>query len=153
MILHPRIALGKVSGLGYPFTRAYSTHSTAETEYRREFLPPPSRAKPFPDTEAVTSAQKLEKFAREIGALEAFLHQLPVPENDRMTQRYRLEAPTLKTLIEHDEQLVGQCELLRSIVQNKDGAAILKALPDLNTGLAAIRETLRNREAVLHNPA
>ena len=33
-----------------------------------------------------------------------------------MTQRYRQEAPTLKALIGHDEQLVGQCDLLRSMV-------------------------------------
>ena len=36
-----------------------------------------------------------------------------------MTQRYRQEAPTLKVLIGHDEQLVGQCELLRSMVNNQ----------------------------------
>jgi len=132
---------------------AMASVSNAETEYRREFLPPPSRAKPFPDAEAVASAQKLEKLAREIGALEAFLHQLPVPENDRMTQRYRLEASTLKTLIGWDEQLIGQCELLRSMVQGKDGSAILTLIPELETGLAAMRETLRNREAVLHNPS
>ena len=70
---------------------------TAETEYRREFLPAPSRAKPFPDAEAVATAQKLERLAREIGAIEGAIHQQPVPENDRMTQRYRQEAPRFKS--------------------------------------------------------
>jgi hypothetical protein len=130
---------------------AMASVTTAETEFRHEFLPPPSRAKPFPDAEAVASAQKLEKLAREIGALEAFIHQQPVPENDRMTQRYRLEAPTLKTLTGYDEQLVGQCELLRSMVDKQNGGSILKSLPDLETGLAAIRDTLHSREAVLHD--
>jgi hypothetical protein len=130
---------------------AMASVSTAETEFRREFLPAPTRAKPFPDAEAVASAQRLEQLAREIGALEAFIHQQPVPENDRITQRYRLEAPTLKTLIGYDEQLVGQCELLRSMVDKQNGSALLKSLPDLETGLGAIRETLRVREAVLHD--
>jgi hypothetical protein len=130
---------------------AMASVTTAENEYRRQFLPAPSRAKPFPDAEAVAAAQRLERLAQQIGALEVFLHQQPVPENDRMTQRYRQEAPTLKTLIENDEQLVGQCELLRSLVNKQDGTAILSSLPDLQTGLEAIRSTLQKREAVLHD--
>ena len=49
-----------------------------------------------------------------------------------MTQRYRQEAQTLKA-DRFDERLVGQCELMRSTVNNQDGAAILK-LPDLEAG-------------------
>jgi hypothetical protein len=128
---------------------AMASVAKAESEYRREFLPPPSRAKPFPDAAAVATAQRLERMARAIGALEASILEQPVPENDRMTQRYRQEAPTLKVLIEHDEQLVGQCELLRSLVADKDSATMVQRLPDLEIGLAAIRTTLHDREAVL----
>ena len=131
--------------LGY----AMASVEAAESDYRREFLPPPSRAKPFPDAAAVESAQKLEKLARAIGALEAALQHQPVPESDRMTQRYRDEAATLAALIEFDHRLVGQCELVRSMLNGQDGNAILKMLIDLNAGLDAIRETMRNREAVL----
>jgi hypothetical protein len=132
---------------------AMASVSSAETEYRREFLPPPSRAKPFPDPAAVAGAQRMEKFARGIGALEALIQQQPVPENDRMTQRFRQEAPTLQTLIHWDEQLVGQCELLRSKVDRQDGNSILKNLSELEAGLDAIRATLQSREAVLLDPA
>jgi hypothetical protein len=132
---------------------AMASVQTAESEYRREFLPPPSRKKPFPDAAAVASAQHLERLAGEIGALEALIQQQPVPENDRMTQRYREEASTLATLIHYDEQLVGQCDLLRSMVDGQGGGAILEKLPDLQGGLEAIRATLRAREAVLLNCA
>jgi len=128
---------------------ATASVTDAEAEYRREFLPAPSRAKPFPDAAAVAAVQRLERLALGIGALEALIQQQPVPENDRMTQRYRQEAPTLKALIHYDEQLVGQCDLLRSMVNRQDGASILKNLPDLEGGLEAIRATLVNREAVL----
>jgi hypothetical protein len=121
----------------------------AESEYRRKFLPPPSRQKPFPDAAAVGGAQQLERLAQDIGALEALIQQQPVPENDRMTERFRQEGPTLKTLIRYDEQLVGQCELLRSMVNRKDGASIVENLPDFEKGLEAIRATLQNRQAVL----
>jgi hypothetical protein len=39
------------------------------------------------------------------------------------------------------------------MVNNKDGAAILEKLPDLEIGLEAIRTTLRDREAVLFDRA
>ena len=129
---------------------ALASVGAAEIEYRREFLPAPSRAKPFPDAAAVSSAQSLERLARAIGALEASIQHQPVPENDRMTQRYRQEAPTLATLLDHDLHLVGQCDLLRSIVDRQDGPSILKHLPDLEAGLEAIRSTLHKREALLH---
>ena len=125
--------------------------SVAESDYRREFLPPPTRAKPYPDAEAVASAQKLERLHREITGLEQFIHQLPAPGNDRMTQRYRLEAETLANLIHFDSLLVGQCEMMRKLVTDVDAEAILKALPDLMAGIAAIRATLHDREAVLMN--
>jgi len=128
---------------------AMATVGAAETAYRHEFLPPPSRQKPFPDPAAVAEAQRLERLARAIGALEASIQEQPVPENDRMTQRYRQEKPTIQALIQFDERLVGQCELLRSIVDGQDGASILKRLPDLESGLEAIRDTLKRREAVL----
>jgi hypothetical protein len=125
--------------------------SAAESDYRREFLPAPTRAKPFPDAAAVASAQKLERLHGEICGLEQFIQQLPAPANDRMTQRYRLEAPTLANLIHFDSLLVGQCELMRKSVTGVDGLEILKELPDLEAGIAAIRATLHDRQAVLMN--
>lgn len=125
---------------------------TAENEYRREFLPPPSRAKPFPDEAAITTAQRLERMGRDICALEASLQQQPVPANDRMTQRYRLEVPTLQTLINYDQLLIGQCELLRSLAADHPPAAIIEKLPEMETGLSAIRSTLQSRQALLLGP-
>ena len=141
------------SKAGWLLGIAMASVDAAETEYRREFLPAPSRIKPFPEAGAIAAAQRLEQLARGIGALEALIQQQPAPENDRMTQRYRQEAPTLKVLIDYDEQLVGQCDLLRSMVNGQDGASILKNLRDLESGLEAIRATLHKREAVLFDRA
>ncbi len=121
----------------------------AEGEFRREFLPAPSRAKPFPDAEAVTGAQKLERLAKALMALAAKMTDQPVPENDRMTQRFRQEGPTLAALIAIDEQLVGQCELLRSSLERRAGGWMLENLPAVLTGVTAIEESLLRREALL----
>ena len=121
----------------------------AESEYRREFLPAPSRAKPFPDATAVANAQRLERLFHSVIGLEARLQSLPVPENDRMTQRFRREAATLQVLIAKDEELVGQCEMLRSMLDRQQGAWMLENMSSIQEGIEAIASTLMQREAVL----
>ena len=129
--------------------RARAAVEQAESEWRREKLPPPSRAKPFPDPDAVAGAQALERLAREIGALKGRIEALPVPENDRMTQRYRQEAATLEALGQRDALLVGQADLLCAMAEG-GGEALLAETAALEDGLKAIAATLHDREAVLH---
>jgi hypothetical protein len=132
---------------------AMAAVDAAESAYRREYLPAPSRAKPYPDATAVASAQSLERLARAIGAVESSIEHQPVPENDRMTQRFRQEAATLQVLIDCDQQLVGQCELFRSKVAGRSGLALLDGMAELEAGLASIQASLRKREAILFSPA
>lgn len=128
---------------------AVSALVEAEAGWRREKLPPPTRAKPLPDPDAVAGARALEALVGEIGKLKSRLASQPVPENDRMTQRYRNEADILLRLLELDEQLIGQGELLRSLVAGKDGAWVLENAGALREGLTAIRETLERRAGLV----
>jgi len=134
---------------GWILGNAAASVDAAESAFRREFLPAPTRAKPFADASAVTTAQELERLAKDIRAVANRLAELPVPENDRMTQRFREEAPTLQGLIALDEQLVGQCELLRSTVDKRDGTWIVERLKEIRGGLEAIDATLVKRQALL----
>jgi hypothetical protein len=129
--------------------QAHASVEAAELAWRRDRLPAPTRAKPFPDPEAVQGAQALERLAREIGALAGRLHALPVPENDRMTQRYRNEVQTLTALGACDEQLVGQAETLRLGLGGRDGDWILQNAAAVQAGVAAIQETIRQRGTIL----
>jgi len=79
------------SKVGVLLGSARKSVETAGRNYRREFLPPPSREKPRPDAAAMANAQAIERFARDLGALQGQISTQPVPENDRMTQRYRQE--------------------------------------------------------------
>ncbi len=121
----------------------------AEADYRRTALPAPTRAKPFPDPDAVARVQALERLGRSVAALVGRISAQPVPENDRMTQRHRHEAPTLAALGDRDTILVGQCEMLRSMVDGENGADLLERLPTLRAGIAAIEATLRERAGLL----
>ena len=127
---------------------AHADVAAAETAYRRAF-PPPSRAQPFPDPAAIAGAQALERVGREIVALIGRLQAQPVPANDRMTQRYRDEAETLAYLRDHDRVLVGQAALLRGMIEEQPGAALLARVAELDAGLVAIRRTLEDRASAL----
>ena len=97
----------------------------------------------------MAGAQAIERLARSIGALGGLITALPAPENDRMTERYRQEAETLLELLDCDERLIGQSELLRAMVDQKDGAWLIANAAALNDGVHAITETLRERQARL----
>lgn len=129
--------------------RARAAVDQAEGRYRRENIPPPSRENPFPDAAVVANAQALERLGREIGGLEGQVRNQPVPENDRMTQRYRLEAETLANLADKDAVLVGQADLLRSLVEGMPGEAIIAGSREIDEGIAAISATLRERQGML----
>jgi hypothetical protein len=137
------------SKAGWLLGMTRSSVEAVEGAYRREFFGTPSREQPFPPAAVVAEARKLERLAASIGTVAGRLQAQPVPENDRMTQRYRQEAATLKALITCDERLVGQCALLHAMVDTRRAAWILEHLDELEDGLTAIQQTLRSREAVL----
>lgn len=123
--------------------------AAAETAYRLANIAAPTRAKPFPDAAAVAGAKTLERLAREIGTLSGRVAAAPAPPADRMTDRFRDEAETLAYLRDHDRVLVGQAALLRSVVEGRDGAALLAATNEIDEGLTALRRTLEARASAL----
>ncbi|HEV2676683.1 MAG TPA: hypothetical protein VGV37_19310 [Aliidongia sp.] len=128
---------------------ARSSVEAAESAYRRTFLPPPSRAQPRPDPDAVAGAQALERLSQAIGAVEGQIRALPVPENDRMIERHRQEAATLVILLAIDRRLAGQAEMLRAAIDGKDGEWLIAHGTAAFDGLAALTETVRQRQGML----
>ena len=128
------------------------SHGMIETEqsaYRRKYLPPPSRAKPLPDPDAVSSAQSLEALSASIGQLEGTIRALPAPENDRVTQLYRQEAETLHMLGAFDRRLVGAADMLRQTLEGRDHEWILANLGSIQAGIALMTATVRERQSLL----
>lgn len=129
--------------------QARAAVDAAESAYRREHMPAPTRAAPFPPAEAVAGAQALERLARDIGALEARVRTQPAPANDRMTQLYRAETDTLARLIERDKRLVGEAELLREMLAGADGEAVPAIAAAARVRMDGIAEALRERGMML----
>lgn len=166
-----QIALNLLNGYGYNFYReenqlraddqkvrtlvsellsgAYKAVSAAENTFRRERISAPTRASPFPPAEIVADAKRLELMGQSIGAVEGQVRHAPVPENDRMTQRYRQEVATLAALVEQDKLLVGRAQLLRTAVTGKTPDEILAIREDIAQGVAAIVESLAARRIMV----
>ena len=134
---------------GWLLGLALKSIATAESAYRRDALPPPSRANPRPDPEAVAGARALERMAQTVSALEGQVRAQPSPENDRMSERYRAEGPTLLQLIDCDKHLVGQAEVLRAMLEHKPAPWMLENATQIAEGVEALTQTLRLRAATL----
>ena len=120
-----------------------------QRDYRRKFIPTPTRENPLPSPEAMEAVQTLRELSDGIGTLEGVIRSLPVPENDRMTQRYRQEAETLLHLREIDCHLVGQIETLRQMLDGKDYTFLLEHADDIRQGFAVITATIHDRQLML----
>lgn len=125
--------------------RAQKAVTAAEGVFRRERIPAPTRAAPFPPPDVMADARRLEALCKAIGGGEGQGRHAPVPENDRMTQRYREEGATLAALVEKDTLLVGQAETLRAMVEGRKPDEILAIAAEVEEGVAAIAQTLAER--------
>ena len=128
--------------------RAQKAASAAEGTFRRERIPTPTRDNPFPPAEIMADARRLEALGKAIGGIEGQVRHAPVPENDRMTQRYRNERDTLLELVEKDKLLVGQAETLRAAIDGKTPDEILASRSTIEEGVAAIAQTLTDRRII-----
>ncbi len=140
------VVRGKVSEL---LGAARRSVQAAEHAHRREFLPAPSREKPRPDAQAVADARTLERLGAAIGALEGHVRALPVPENDRLAQRFHTERAVLQRLLDVDRELIGHAEFLRALVQSAGAAWMLQNGASLAEQIGAIESAIQARRDVL----
>jgi hypothetical protein len=136
----------KISGL---LGDARSQLEAAQSAWRREHIPPPSRAHPLPDPAAVAAARQLEALSAAVGQMEATIRSLPVPEADRMIQLYRDEAPTLQALGACDRGMVGLAEALRATLAGHDAAWVLENRSQIQEALDLLAQRVQERRDLL----
>ena len=119
---------------------ARASIEAAESAYRRTHLPPPSRANPRQDPDAMRHAQALEETARRLGVLEGQIRALPVPETDRMTQRLRSERETLAQLLQVDYAMVATAAHIRNLAEHQE---------ETTDALHALQQTINARRDLL----
>jgi hypothetical protein len=121
----------------------------AESAWRGEKLPPPSRENPRPDPAALDGARKIEALVREVGRIEGLIRSAPVPEKDRLLQRYRRERNLLERLVISDQETVGKAEILRRGVAGKSGQWLLDNEAEVRSALASLAASITERSNLL----
>ena len=91
-----------------------------EQQYRRTYLPPPTRENPYPDPDHLAAARHIRAIADRIAETDTRLRGVPVPPNDMVWMRHRNEVDTLMSLCQCDVVLVGA---------GRDLAELAAALP------------------------
>jgi hypothetical protein len=87
-----------------------------ETRFRREYLPPPTRARPDPDPRHLAAARRFAQLANRVLDIDTRLRGAAVPPNDKIWQRHRDEIETLERLGECDAVLVAGAKELYDCV-------------------------------------
>ncbi len=121
-----------------------------ESAYRARYLPPPSREHPLPDPAAVARTRLLHDAGESVGAVETRVRTAPVPENDKIWQRYRVEKDLLERLTALDTDLVWHAMLLADLVAKAPEQEQAGGLADrVRSMVGDIRSMLDRREEML----
>jgi hypothetical protein len=96
---------------------AAGTLGTLRTEYRRRFIPPPTRDNPEPPRERLESLRELAAVQERLASLEARIRSTPVPTQDHAWERFRREQTLLDELLTHDYNLIAPSQELRDRVR------------------------------------
>lgn len=133
----------------FSMTAAKKALDKVENEFRRAFLPRPTREKPRPDPEAVEGAARLEAMAIATGALVSRLAIHPVPDQYTVNQRFDRDRGVFAEMTRLDLRLVGLGEILRVGVADRTSAWLLERESSVKEGVEALGETLSLRERCL----
>jgi hypothetical protein len=94
------------SKAGMILSRAKTHLGQLEREYRRVYLPPPTRENPLPDRQKIEQARMIERSAALIEPIGVSIQSAPVPASDGVWRRHRSELGILEILQGIDVRLV-----------------------------------------------
>ncbi|HET9014049.1 MAG TPA: hypothetical protein VFN57_00520 [Thermomicrobiaceae bacterium] len=87
------------------------------TDYRRRFVPPPSREQPTTPAVHLDALAALARLQERLEGLETRVRSMPVPTNDRAWEHFRREHATLMDLLMRDYNLIVPAQQLRDAAQ------------------------------------
>jgi len=122
-----------------------------EGNYRRRWLPPPSREHPDPDPDHLAAARRIRATAERVLAVDTRVRGAAVPPNDKIWQRHRDEVDTLYRLSQCDVVLVGAAKDLADLAAGlpRDAALDAGAEEAIEMRLAYVAKSLAQRNELL----
>ena len=91
-----------------------------DANYRKEFLPPPSREQPFPNKNAIAFAKSLTDLKTKLEQKEVMVRNSINPNDDNIARKYRNNKETLLTLALLDEQFLSYVQQFNQFFSGLD---------------------------------
>jgi hypothetical protein len=121
------------------------------TEYRRQFIPPPTRDQPDSPPERLADLRARAALQERLSDVETRIRSTPVPTQDRVWERFRREQTLLNELLLQDYQLIAPCHELREQTRALTPAGWTAAsVEPLERLLGQIEQASRTRAEFLH---
>ena len=92
---------------------AVNSLRTLRTEYRRRFIPPPTRDNPEPSRARLDDLAEMTRLQDQVSDLETRIRSMAVPVQDRAWEKFRKESQLLNDLLTQDYNLISPCQALR----------------------------------------
>ncbi len=96
---------------------AVNSIRTLRTEYRRRFVPPPTRDNPEPPRARLDDLAAMARMQEQLADLEIRVRSMAVPVQDRAWEKFRGEHELLSQLLMQDYNLIKPCQELRELVR------------------------------------
>lgn len=123
---------------------------TLRTEYRRRFIPPPTRDNPEPSRARLDDLSEMARLQEAIADLETRIRSMAVPVQDRAWEKFRGEHQLLNDLLMQDYNLIVPCQNLREqmrTIKVEDWTA--ETAEAIEAAVSQIDEAIRGREQFL----
>lgn len=118
-----------------------------ESGYRQEFLPPPSREKPFPDKKALAFVAEIKKIDLKIEHWETLVRGADSALDDKEWNRYKNKKVVLHELLQMDEQMMRQTTHFYEQLENVSKKDTIVSLID--TFLSEFEQSFKKRQEYL----
>lgn len=126
---------------------------TLRTEYRRRYIPPPTRDNPEPPRARLDDLAEMARMQEQVSDLETRIRSMPVPVQDRAWQKFREEHQLLNELLVQDYNLITPCQSLREMLRTINVESWnTESIEQVEATMSQIDEAIRSRQQLLQVP-
>lgn len=123
---------------------------TLRTEYRRRYLPPPTRDNPTPSRARLDDLAEMARIHEQVADLEVRIRSMAVPVQDRAWEKFRKEHQLLNELLMQDYNLIAPSQSLRELVRTISVESWDAATVDrVKSAISQIDNAIRARQEFL----
>jgi len=129
---------------------AVNSLRTLRTEYRRRFIPNPTRDNPEPPRARLDDLSEMTRLQEQMADLETRIRSMAVPVQDRAWEKFRKESQLLNDLLMKDYNLISPCKALEAQLRTISVESWnAETVGQVQTAIGQIDDAIRARQNLL----